>query len=68
MNVGKERDGPGSDGPPRAVGLSCVWSLMKDPLLHEKHSAVVEGAIARERERKSPSLALLEISTKERWG
>lgn len=52
----------------------CVWSLMKDPLLHEKRSAVVEGEIERERERKregekkSPSLALLEIGTKEKDG
>lgn len=69
MNV-QRKDRPWSDGPPLAVGLSCVWSLMKDPLLHEKSSAAVEREIERERERekKSPSLALLEISTKERWG
>lgn len=35
------------DGPLLAVGLSCVWSLMKDPFLHEKSSAVVEGEIER---------------------
>lgn len=55
MNVqkkSKERDGPWSDGPLLAVGLSCVWSLMKDPLLHEKSSAAVEGEIERERGRK----------------
>lgn len=66
-----KEDRPWSDGPVFAVWLSCVWSLMKDPLLHEKRSAVVEGEIEGERERrkkKSPSLALLEISTKERDG
>lgn len=41
-----------SDGPLLAVGLCCVWSLMKDPLLHEKRSAVVEG----KGERKKPLL------------
>lgn len=40
------------DGPLLAVGLSCVWSLMKDPFLHEKSSAVVEGEI--ERGKKAP--------------
>lgn len=58
-----------SDRPERAAWLSFVWSLIKDPLLHEKSSAVVEEEIERERGRKkSPSLALLEISTKERDG
>lgn len=59
---------PWSDRPELAVWFFCVWSLMKDPLLHEKRSAVVEGEMEkgeREREKKSPSLALLEISTKE---
>lgn len=57
-------------GPLLAAGLFCVWSLMKDPLLNEKCSAVVEE-MEKEKERegeKSPSLALVEISTKEKWG
>lgn len=71
-------DRPWSDRPVLAAGLSCVWSLMKDPLLHEKRFAVVEGEKDREgervrgrkseREEKSPSLALPEITTKERDG
>ena len=45
-------DRPWSDRPVLAAGLSCVWSLMKDPLLHEKRFAVVEGEIDREGERE----------------
>lgn len=53
-------------GPLLAAGLFCMWSLMKDPLLNEKCTAVVEEM---EKEKgKKPSLALVEISTKEKWG
>lgn len=38
-------------GPHLAFGLSCVRKVMKEPLLHEKHSAVVEGKASE----KSPS-------------
>jgi len=44
---------------------------MKDPLLHEKRSAVVEGKIERERERKNkaPLLGFAGDQYKrERWG
>lgn len=44
-------------------GSFCMWRLMKDPLLHEKPLQWWK-----ERERESPSLALLEISTKGRDG
>lgn len=39
-----------------AVGLSCVCRLMKDPLLNEKSSPVVEE---RKRERESAKMSLL---------
>ncbi len=61
-----KEDRPWSDRPELAVWLSCVWSLMKDPLLHEKRSAVVEGE--REREKK-PLLGFAGDQYKrERWG
>lgn len=69
-----KEDRPWSDRPELAVWLSCVWSLMKDPLLHEKRSAVVEGEIERERERerekkKKPLLGFAGDQYKrERWG
>lgn len=46
----------------------CVWSLMKDPLLHEKRSAVVEGEIERKREREKkapPWLCLRSVQKRE---
>jgi len=55
MNVQKE-DQPWRDWLLLAVGLSCVWSLMKDPLLNEKRSAVVEGEMERERKKAPPWL------------
>ena len=58
-----------------AAGVSCVWSLMKDPLLHEKSSAVVEGERERERgreggrENRKPLLGFARDQYKrERWG
>lgn len=46
-----------SDRPERAAWLSFVWSLIKDPLLHEKSSAVVEEEIERERGREGEKKA-----------
>lgn len=67
-----KEDRPWSDGPVFAVWLSCVWSLMKDPLLHEKRSAVVEGEIEGEREREEKKKPLLGFAgdqyKRERWG
>lgn len=65
-----KEEGGWSDRPERAAWLSCVWGLIKDPLLHEKSSAVVEEEIERERGRKKkPLLGFAGDQYKrERWG
>lgn len=51
-------------GPQLAVSFFCVWSRMKESRLYWKVFCS-GGRVDREWEKKSPSLALLEITTKE---